>query len=151
VYDLGAFQEVGPFEGIRGVVEMPIRVQLKAVFAPNGTAQMPPPPASPLRERDRQTFVRWLANPLLGERRPDHLPRARLVELAAEAGDLLVTLDVFDPDGDTVLGQVTAGVAQAAIRRSGRQTVRLTGQAGSETVMVTLCDGFECDRDRPLR
>ena len=108
---------------------------------------MPPPPASPLSDYERDVLLKWakiggLPNACAkkGKNRP---PTAKATQ-KFEGDSLAVTLEVTDPDGDTVLGKVRAGSApDQTIIASGRRTYFFQGLSVGSPVKVLLHDGYE--------
>jgi len=91
-----------------------------------GRARMPPEPAPPLADWERETLVRWASAPTLGEPRGNHQPRIVL-------GDLPPTIDaaldlafvVEDPDGESVVGVFRFGAQTRALDGPGAFRVKV--------------------------
>jgi hypothetical protein len=112
-------------------------------------ALMPPAPASELSDYDRDVLIKWGrqagatgATPCNKQTR-NRDPLAELVSKEVDGGDLVVTLQVSDPDGDQVLGKVAAGSAEGqTILSTGRRSFRFAGLGADSPVTVTLLDGY---------
>jgi hypothetical protein len=115
---------------------------------------MPPPPAGPLLDYQRDVLLRWaqvalLTRPPAGQPHPacaklrNGDPSAVLVGRSRSGNDLEVTLEVIDPDKDQVLGKITAGGSEPQpIDSLGRSTYRFAGQPMDADLEVTLHDGY---------
>jgi hypothetical protein len=116
----------------------------------SGRPQMPPPPASPLSSYEKDVLLNWLTN--VSEQNKcikkgvNREPAVRMVvDPQDSANGLQLVLDVTDPDGDTVLGQVTAGmnpVSVAPIPASGRRWITVPFARRGDPITVRVHDGF---------
>ena len=104
---------------------------------------MPPPPASPLSARDIEVLERWAAMPEEGRHAPNLRPYAVLARKRLVEGNLEVTVDVFDGNGDQVLGKLTAGGVDRPITHAGRTEAVFEDVEASAPVTVTLSDGWD--------
>lgn len=114
-----------------------------------GRETMPPPPAETLSARDKAVVLRWAAlgeKASCGSRVGNLSPRAALAFRPVRSNNTMtVTLDVTDGDFDQVLGKLTCGTAEGAIRSSGRVSVALdvTDIApGSAMLTALVSDGL---------
>jgi hypothetical protein len=111
-----------------------------------GPMRMPPPPALPLSDYERQVLENWIKlkdAAERGKRVGNNRPRARLVSKRADGDDLVITFEVIDADGEQVLGKLVAGDLEIPIPRSGRHSgVRLAGVSSDTPVEVLLSDGW---------
>jgi hypothetical protein len=157
IYDLTDYADaVGDMNALDRLRIKPARsasaLLLQIVKLKDPDSRMPPPPALPLGEHEVQVLENWVrAKAPKGSRSENHRPRAVLVGAPTNRGpDLVVTLDVFDADGDQVLGRIEAGSATPQIiSRSGRHTFTIAGAAGAAP-RVVLSDGWERRVDLPL-
>ena len=119
---------------------------------------MPPPPAAPLSDYDRDVLLKWAkaipttttpgeVHPSCRKQVRNRPPAAKLVSKKADDGKLVVVLDVTDQDGDQVLGKVTAGSGMDApsklLTASGRRTFEFDNLPESTEIKVLLVDGYE--------
>ncbi len=138
--DLGATNGiVGAFgTGVPGLI-------LSVVKNPNSLVRMPPPPATPLSGHDIEVLDRW-ANVSLGtrgERAPNHLPTAKLLEGPKMNGAKWeIKLLITDEDHDQVLGKVTGVVNdEPPILGAGVQTISFNTMPNVDALRVTMFDG----------
>ncbi len=150
VYDPADFPnaaEAGITSGVRGAIQNLI------ARAKSDDARMPPPPASPLDDRQIQTLenfaktIEAAAGPAAiakakGRHTPNHVPFARLVSRSVQSGTLTVLFEVVDRNDDQVLGSATAGGDPILIDRSGGHTLKFPGAAKDAAITVTLSDGW---------
>jgi hypothetical protein len=74
-----------------------------------------------------------------------------LGKAVARNGDLFVSFEVTDGDGEQVLGRLSAGGAEVPILRSGRHTeIVLSGVPENAVLTVSLSDGQD-RRDYTLK
>ncbi|HXU82803.1 MAG TPA: hypothetical protein VN914_15490 [Polyangia bacterium] len=99
-----------------------------------GAGRMPPPPATPLSQRDIDTLVQWSKTQYSpGKHAPNHKPRIAWLEKGKR-------YLVSDDDGDQVLGQLDCGGMMFPVLRSGSS--ELPADA-SPPCAATLYDGFD--------
>jgi hypothetical protein len=92
--------------------------------------RMPPPPATPLSDRDLETIKNW--NPIdRGTRASNHRPTAAWLARPS-------TIVVSDDDHEQVLGKVSCGMADAPVLNSGTTTLP---QGWMPPCTATLFDG----------
>ena len=108
---------------------------------------MPPPPASPLSDYDSKVLLAWAKLATTPDacikKGKNRVPSVRATQ-KLDGDNLAVTLDVTDPDGDQVLGKVSAGNSPAqTIIASGRRTFFFAGLSVGVPVRVILHDGYE--------
>jgi hypothetical protein len=114
-----------------------------AVVRSEEMRRMPPPPAGPLPSYDLDVIRAWTRGPAC-ERPNNTAPRARLVGTPREDGnDVLVTVDLTDADGDTVLGKLTVGTATFDLLYTGRHVVRVQGARPDDKISITFSDGWD--------
>jgi hypothetical protein len=112
-----------------------------------GRPKMPPAPASPLHDWERDTILRWAAQPVKGPPPPaNRRPRIRVTDLPASVSARLKFFAVVDdPDGDSVVGVVQFGDATFAMDHPGSYAVDIDMTkvpSGSQRLSATLCDGW---------
>jgi hypothetical protein len=104
---------------------------------------MPPPPATPLSEREIAVLQAWIdSNTTKGRHSPNRRPTARVVGRRVVDGTLRLTLDVRDADFDTVVGNAAIGDTVKPIHRAGRHTLDFPGESQNAGVRVELTDGW---------
>jgi hypothetical protein len=132
----GALAESGGFED-----------NLKAIMR-RPRAAMPPAPAPELSDYDRDVLFQWrkivVASPstACNKQTRNRDPKAELISRVVDAGDLVVTVEVSDPDRDQVLGKVASGTAEQLILSTGRRSFRFAGLTMDAPIKVTLLDGY---------
>lgn len=136
-------------------VETPIQARALAkliasdVTAPagGGRSRMPPAPAEPLADWQRETLIRWAARPNKGRAPFDNaVPRLRALSVPPQVTNTLVFSVVLnDPDSDPVLGVIRVGDQIVRLPRPGAFTVTIDASAlsnGPTRITATLCDGW---------
>lgn len=106
---------------------------------------MPPPPASELSDYERDVLLKWGADTNMdkcNKQVRNREPNLRVIDKVWDGDLLKLTIEVTDPDQDTVLGKVTVGAAKAIIEGSGRRTVEVTGANENDPITVLLHDGY---------
>jgi hypothetical protein len=108
---------------------------------------MPPAPAEPLGDWERETLRRWSLAPARGVPRRDNArPNIYLGGKSARADrSLAFSAIVDDPDGEPVVGALRFGEHTLGIDRSGSFAAILDTSAwpaGWYPVTATLCDGW---------
>lgn len=96
--------------------------------------RMPPPPADPLPARDVEVLKRWAAAqpmPGRGTRRFNGKPAAAWLNIGK-------TFEVYDPDGEQVLGKITCGATSADLLRSGAHALPM---GATPPCTLALSDG----------
>lgn len=124
------------------------RIAQDLVAAPNAPQpRMPPAPAPPLADWERQTLLRWAAQPSKGPppagNRPPEIAVGRLPATASDR--LTFTAVVDDPDGEAVVGVLKIADVTYQMNRSGSFAVDLdtsTWPAGVQRLTASLCDGW---------
>lgn len=115
---------------------------------PDAESRMPPPPADVLPAWQRDVLDKWDGKRNTRDNNAD--PEARSLALPKDAisGDTKFFVDVSDPDGDQVIGQVKIGMVDPInVQGVGRTTVELLSAdlgkltSGRHDVNVDLCDG----------
>jgi hypothetical protein len=114
----------------------------------SGRPRMPPLPGSPLPDWERETLVRWAAQPVKGAPPADnHAPTIVLARQPAVADNQVAfTAIVDDADGEAVVGTIAFGDLRFLMNRSGSFAVSFdtTGWPdGSQRLTAVLCDGWE--------
>jgi hypothetical protein len=112
-------------------------------------AKMPPPPAAELSDYERDVLVKW------GTWTPEdpkdkcikqgrnREPDMRVIGEPVWDGDTLkLTIEVWDPDLDQVLGKVSVGAVSGNIPASGRREIVITGANQNDPITVLLHDGY---------
>lgn len=109
---------------------------------------MPPAPAHPLSAYEVGVIKNWAANAPANKtaackKSSNRAPTAtRLRGPGVTGGDLVLELDITDPDGDAVFGKATSANAKTALIESpGRVTLKIPGGTGS--VALKLTDGHD--------
>jgi hypothetical protein len=111
--------------------------------------RMPPAPASPLADWQRETLIRWASAsdpprgaPLRDNRRPDiHLSAAS----ATADKRLTFTAVIDDPDGEPVVGVLKIGDLTLKMDRPGSFAADIdtsSWPAGTQPISAVLCDGW---------
>lgn len=143
IKDLGI--TFGPLTGAKPLAQI---IAASVTSVEGSRPKMPPPPAEPLNDYEFQVISRWAsraennADSLCNTRRGNQNPRVSVVSAAEKKGDdLVITVDVSDADGETVVGKAQAGVETVNILGPGRHTLRFPGVPEGETVSVTITDG----------
>lgn len=130
VYDAMAFDEFGPFDpAVQGAKDWATLVPFVEFKTPN---RMPPPPATPLSEREIKVLKRWFEK---------GAPRGMRARNAKPAVSWIVkgkTFEVADGDGEQVLGKITCGAATGQILHAGAQGLPM---GATSPCMVVLHDG----------
>jgi hypothetical protein len=113
----------------------------------NGAApRMPPPPAAPLGDYEVRVLETWVGYgaPDCRKQTRNHPPTARVVVAPRLLeGKLTVDVEVEDPDGDQVLGKLTAGGVEKDLPGTGRHSLDVTGASATDPVSFQLYDGYE--------
>jgi hypothetical protein len=109
--------------------------------------RMPPAPAPGLSDWERETVVRWTAQPSKGPPPQDNEPPSIEVGMlpATVNGRLQFTAVTTDPDGDPVVGVIQIANTTFAMDRSGAFSVDLDSSAwaaGTQRLTAVLCDGW---------
>jgi hypothetical protein len=112
-----------------------------------GRPKMPPAPADPLHDWERDTILRWADAPVKGPPPADNRrPRIRVSSLPSSVTNKLAFFAVVeDSDGDSVVGVIQFGNATFQMDHPGSYAVDLdmTGMAaGTQRLSATLCDGW---------
>lgn len=120
---------------------------LKPVAALKETrAKMPPPPAPELSDYERDVLIKWgndISEDKCNKQGRNREPDMRVIGDPVWDGDTLkLTVEVWDPDLDQVLGKVSVGMASAIIPASGRREVVVTGANQNDPIRVLLHDGY---------
>ena len=109
-------------------------------------ANMPPPPAAELSDYERDVLLKWGASnrhaTSATSRAATASPTCGSSTTVWDGNDLKLTVEVWDPDQDQVLGKVTVGAASAVIVASGRREVVVTGANENDRITVLLHDGY---------
>jgi hypothetical protein len=110
--------------------------------------RMPPLPASPLPDWQRETLRRWAADPSKGPP-PDsnHAPTIEVHQLPSSVDTQLAFIAIIaDADGDAVVGALEVGdQPRFLMNRAGSFAVALDSSAwpaGTERLSAVLCDGW---------
>jgi hypothetical protein len=111
-------------------------------------ARMPPLPASPLPDWEREALVRWAAQPIKGPPPAgDRAPTITVARLPFTAdARLAFTAIVDDPEGEPVIGAIALGDLRFLMNRSGSFAVDFdtTGwPPGAQRLTAVLCDGWQ--------
>jgi hypothetical protein len=112
-----------------------------------GRPKMPPAPASPLHDWERETILRWVTQPVKGPPPgANRRPRIRVTNLPATVSTRLQFFAVVDdPDGDSVVGLVSFGGATFGMDHPGSFAVDIDMTQvpnGMQRLTATLCDGW---------
>jgi hypothetical protein len=108
-------------------------------------ASMPPPPAAELSDYERDVLLKWSADASMdkcNKQGRNREPDMRVIDKVWDGNDLKLTVEVWDPDQDQVLGKVTVGAASAVIVASGRREVVVVGANENDPITVLLHDGY---------
>jgi len=126
---------------------------IKAAVTPPGSgwrARMPPSPAPELYDWQRETIIRWAAepDPLRGEpSRQNHRPDIQLEATSAQADNKLpFAAVVTDADAEPVVGLLKIGETTLPMDRAGAFAATLdttTWSAGFYPISAVLCDGWD--------
>ncbi len=137
-----------------GAVTKGVADFMKKLVTDGPRPTMPPPPAGPLSDYERDVIVNWDANRDCGKRANNHKPTVKLVgKLVYADGDLTFTVEVDDADAETVVGTVTAGdppvtnaagaVVTGLINNTGRTKITMKDvPADTQPVHVKISDGW---------
>jgi hypothetical protein len=113
----------------------------------NGRARMPPAPAPVLKSWERETLLRWAADPAKGPQpASNHAPTIVVTGLPTVVNDSLdfsALLD--DADGDGVIGVLKIAGTLYAMPSSGAFHVQIPTSAwpaGTQRLSAVLCDGW---------
>jgi hypothetical protein len=124
---------------IRSAVEPP---------ASGGRARMPPAPAPSLATWERETLLRWAADPRRGVPQPGNARPD--IQLDAPSGiadtGLSFSAAIEDPDGEPVVGVLNIGDVALLMDRPGVFAADLdtrTWPAGRYPISASLCDGWD--------
>jgi len=111
-------------------------------------AKMPPLPAPPLADWERETLQRWASQPVKGApppgNRPPTIQTARLPFMVD--GQLTFTALTDDPDGEGVVGTIEIGDMRFLMDRSGSFAVSFDSSGwpeGTQQLRAVLCDGWQ--------
>lgn len=111
-----------------------------------GASRMPPPPALPLSDRERELLEKWSDNPVQGRLPGNRPPGASwITKLRDVSGRAVATVLIVDPDHQTTLGRMICGdirnpLNHQTIMRNG--AIELRFPAGTTPPCeVTLFDG----------
>jgi hypothetical protein len=109
--------------------------------------RMPPAPARPLYDWERDTILRWAEQPIKGPAPPgNHRPRIRVNNLpAAVSKNLSFIATIEDTDGDPVIGVLRLGELSYRMGHPGSFAVNfdMTGVLrGPHRLTAVLCDGW---------
>jgi hypothetical protein len=118
-----------------------------AITPSGGRARMPPAPAPDISDGERETLLRWAADPQLGMPRNNHKPAIALPDpLASNVDDHLdLTLIVDDPDGESVVGVLQLGPQTRRLDGPGAFHLTVSTASwstGRYPATATLCDGW---------
>lgn len=123
---------------------------LKTSLVPQAGATwplMPPQPSPELPTWERDTLLRWAAQPARGPGPSDN--RAPTVDVsqfpASAKGQLTFTAIIGDPDGDAVMGVVQIGEQAFLMDRAGSFAVHFDVASlpvGPARVSAVVCDGW---------
>lgn len=109
--------------------------------------RMPPAPAQPLLDWQRETLLRWANNPVKGappgDNRPPHIRAQRLP--AVIDNELRFTAVLEDPNGESVIGVIRVADKLYKMDRSGAFAVVLDASSwdvGDHAISATLCDSW---------
>jgi hypothetical protein len=123
---------------------------IEAAITPTaaGTVRMPPSPASPLNDWERETLLAWTRAPMLGSPSSNHLPRVTVAGEVPRVADRAVefTLLVDDPDGEPVVGVVQLGERTVKLDGPGAFQVTIdtaSFDTGRYVARSSVCDGWE--------
>ncbi len=110
-------------------------------------ARMPPAPAPVLHGWERETLLRWAAQPVKGPPPADnHLPTIQVTGLPMVVNDnLSFSAFVDDADGDEAIGVLEIAGAVFAMPSSGSFNVQIPASAwpaGTQRLSAVLCDGW---------
>jgi hypothetical protein len=113
----------------------------------DGRARMPPLPGPSLASWQRETLLRWTAQPIKGAPpEGNHAPTVQIFGLPSQASDRLTfTAVVADPDGDEAVGVIEVGNITFAMNRSGAFAADFSVAslpAGSYRLTGVSCDGW---------
>ena len=115
---------------------------------PSIRPRMPPAPAPSLAGSEWQTILNWTQNPQRGAMPPGNRPpTARLTadtSLAADKRWILSTV-IEDPDGESVVGILTAGDLRINLDRPGAFVSAIDTSSwlgGDVPVQAVVCDGW---------
>jgi hypothetical protein len=111
-----------------------------------GRARMPPVPAPPLADWERETLVRWASAPMRGEPHGNHAPQIALGALPPQIDAALdLALVVEDLDGESVVGVLRFGEETRKLDGPGAFRVKVDTarwMPGNYRATATLCDGW---------
>lgn len=107
--------------------------------------KMPPEPADGLEGWEIETIENWIASGRdKGDAPSGGGPRIRVTGTEEDGDDLVVSYIITDPDGDPVLGEITAPGADAVpVRGSGGGTITIPDADDEFTITAELCDGWD--------
>jgi hypothetical protein len=113
----------------------------------NGRARMPPAPAPVLHDWERETILRWAAQPVKGPPPANNQPPTiKVTGLPTIVNDTLkFSALVEDADGDEAIGVLKIAGTIFAMPSSGSFAVEIpasTWPAGTQRLSAVLCDGW---------
>ena len=113
----------------------------------NGRARMPPSPGPGLHGWERETLLRWAAQPVKGPPpASNHAPTIDVTGLPTVVNNSLsFSALVGDVDGDEVVGVLKVAGAVFAMPSSGSFEVQIPATAwpaGTQRLTAVLCDGW---------
>jgi hypothetical protein len=115
-------------------------------IANNPRASMPPPPAAELSDYERDVLLNWGADSnrdKCNKQGRNRAPDLRIIGEPVWDDDVLkLTIEVWDPDQDQVLGKVTVGAVTGYIPATGRREITVTGANQNDPIKVLLHDGY---------
>lgn len=113
----------------------------------NGRARMPPAPGPALRSWERETLLRWAAQPVKGPPPAgNHAPTIQVTGLPTVVNaSLNFSAFVEDADGDEVIGVLKVAGTIFAMPSSGSFHVQIPASSwpvGTQRLGAVLCDGW---------
>ena len=113
----------------------------------DGRARMPPAPAPVLHDWERETVLRWAAQPVKGPPPADnHAPTIQVTGLPKAVNDSLTFgALVEDVDGDEAIGVLEIAGTIFAMPSSGSFNVQIPASrwpSGTQRLSAVLCDGW---------
>jgi hypothetical protein len=111
---------------------------------------MPPPPAARLSEYEVGVLRNWAKrasnntppSELCEKKGRNRRPSVRLIDSRKDGLKVIATIELSDPDGDSLIAKATAGSGNTLIKAAGRREITIDNASGNR-LEIKLSDGYE--------